>query len=208
LPCQGDEFARKMQHMGPSWVDDAMVSSDQSAAGLPYGCLARRLTTHADARGALAEVFRHQWFDTPSPARWVSIQSQANVLRGVYLHSAAWTYLCLLGGRVFIGLHDMRPAAATAHQGFLVAPDAMDRLAIAIPPGIAHGLYCPEGAMHLSATSAADAAHALLLCRWNCPELKIDWPCTAPTLDPAEAAADNYVDFAARYGARAAGPAA
>lgn len=185
--------------------DDVTVSSDQSAAGLPLGCLVRQLTTHADARGALAEVFRHQWFDTPSPVSWRSLRSQANVLRGVHLHSVAWTYLCLLDGRSYLGLHDMRPAAPTAGQGFLVPPETTARSAIAIPPGVAHGLYFPEVASHLTATSIAAAADTMLLCRWDCPELRINWPCTAPILDPAEAAADDYAAFAARYDAQVAG---
>lgn len=182
-----------------------MVSFDHSAAGLPFGCHTRRLTTHADARGALSEVFRRQWFDTPGPVRWHIFHSQANVLRGVHLHTAAWTYLCLLDGPTYLGLHDMRPAVPTSRHGFLVAPDATARQVIAIPPGIAHGLYFPDGAAHLGATSISAAADTMLLCRWDCPELAINWPCMAPILDPAEAAADDYATFAARYSAQATG---
>ena len=185
-----------------------MMSSDRAAAGFPDGCLIRQLTTHADARGALAEVFRKQWFEAPAPVRWVSLRNRANALRGLYLHCAAWTYLCVLQGRAFLGLHDLRPMATGAQRGFLAAPDATAQRLIAIPPGIAHGLYFPEDAAHLSATSAAGPADRLLVCRWDCPELMIDWPCTAPLLDSSEMAAEDYAGLVAQYKAQAGGPSA
>ncbi len=182
------------------------MSSDRTAAGFPNGCLVRQLTTHADARGALAEVFRQQWFEAPGPARWVSLRSRANALRGLYLHCTAWTYVCVLRGSAFIGLHDLRPNAPGAQRGFLAAPDATARRMIAIPPGIAHGLYFPEDASHLSATSATEPTDTPLLCRWNCPELMIAWPCTAPLLDSSEMTSGDYADLVARYKARASSP--
>ncbi len=191
--------------MVTSGEDGEFASVDQSAVGLPFGCRTRELTIHADARGALAEAFRNHWFDTPKPARWISLHSQANVLRGVCLHTSAWTYLCMLHGRAYIGLHDLRPAAPTAHHGYLITPDAAAARVIAVPPGIAYGLYFPHGALHLSATSASDPADTVLQCRWNCPELKIDWPCTAPLLEPSEMAAQDYASLSARYLAQTSG---
>ena len=95
-----------------------------------------------------------------------------------------------------------------AQRGFLAAPDATAQRLIAIPPGIAHGLYFPEDAAHLSATSAAGPADRLLVCRWDCPELMIDWPCTAPLLDSSEMAAEDYAGLVAQYKAQAGGPSA
>lgn len=180
-----------------------MIKTEQSTA-LPRGVRLMPLTTHPDDRGAFTEIFRNEWHDSPLPLQWAVSRNEANVLRGVHVHVHHWDYYCAIAGEVFVGLHDLRPAAPAA------APSAMLRLAgtqlqmLAIPAGVAHGFYSAGDSMHVIGTSRYYDATDHRGCRWDSPELDLDWPCTAPKLSARDRDAGSYAELRRSYLAAAA----
>jgi dTDP-4-dehydrorhamnose 3,5-epimerase len=155
---------------------------------LPQGCRLHELTTHADERGELTEILRDEWFDAPRPLRWHVGRGRAHALRGVHLQPRSWIYLCVLRGRAAIGLRGAHPPV-----GSLLEVGDVPRMALAIPPGVAHGLYFHTDTLYLRAASDTEAQSR---CRWDSPGLDIPWPCRDPLLDPADAAAGTYATLA------------
>jgi dTDP-4-dehydrorhamnose 3,5-epimerase len=159
---------------------------------IPVGVDFRSLQTHADARGNFTEIFRKEWHDAPAPIQWSLSASRPNVLRGVHVHARHWDYLCVVAGEMIVGLHDLRPGAATQGQSAMLRL-VSDRLTIVtIPPGVAHGFYSPGHSTHMIGASRYYDPVDHRRCRWDCPELKFDWPCTAPELSAADRAAPGY----------------
>lgn len=71
-------------------------------------------------------------------------------------------------------------------------------MVLSIPPGVAHGFYFPVAAFNLNASSRYYDPTDHMRCRWDCPELGLDWPCRAPQLSPADMAAGSYPELAAQ----------
>jgi dTDP-4-dehydrorhamnose 3,5-epimerase len=165
---------------------------------IPFDVRLIPLTTHSDQRGDLTEIFRSEWHDSPAPVQWIVSRSRANVLRGVHVHARNWDYVCVIEGDLIIGLHDLRTGRPTV-------PSAMVRLSgaqlqiLVIPPGVAHGFYSPGPCtMVLGASSYYDPADHKG-CRWDSPDLGLDWPCEAPELSARDRDAISYADLKALY---------
>jgi dTDP-4-dehydrorhamnose 3,5-epimerase len=183
-----------------------MQSSEPTAGArhvsmLPEGCRLQPLATIADQRGDFTELFRNAWFDTPPPLQWNMSRSQANVLRGVHVHARHWDYVTVLSGRMTIGLHDMRPQSAARFLSAKVELSDAEPSVLSIPPGIAHGFYFPVASLNLTAASRYYDPPDHMRCRWDCPELRLAWPCRAPQLSPADLAAGAYADLAEQLAA-------
>ncbi len=171
---------------------ERMSAELRKHATLPIGVDLKSLQTHADARGNFTEIFREEWRDTPAPVQWNLSANRPNVLRGVHVHARHWDYLCVVAGELTIGLHDMRPGGPTRGQGAMLRLTS-DRLTmVAIPPGVAHGFYSPGHSTYVIGASRYYDPADHRRCRWDCPELKFDWPCTAPDLSTADRAAPGY----------------
>jgi dTDP-4-dehydrorhamnose 3,5-epimerase len=134
------------------------------------------------------ELFRDSWQLEVAPVQWNLVQSDANVLRGVHVHHRHEDYLTLAAGRATIGLHDLRADSSTAGLGTALELDADFPSALVIPPGVAHGFYFPEPALHVYAVSHDWDQSDELGCRWDDPELGIAWPCAAPLISLRDAA--------------------
>lgn len=111
---------------------------------LPEGCQIRKLTTHADARGELTEIFRQEWRLGIDPVQWNFVASRANVLRGVHVHVVHTDYLVCLQGTMILGLVDIRPESPSHGLAATVELTGADLRAAFIPPGVAHGFFFPE----------------------------------------------------------------
>jgi dTDP-4-dehydrorhamnose 3,5-epimerase len=149
---------------------------------LPDGVSLVPLTSHPDERGAFTELYRASWQTGVDPAQWNAVSSVANVLRGVHVHRRHADYLTLLSGRATVGLHDLRPGSATEGLGATVALDASTLSALVIPVGVAHGFYFHAPSVHVYAVSHEFDPADELGCRWDDPELGIDWPCEQPLI--------------------------
>lgn len=158
---------------------------------LPAGVKLISLTVHADCRGDLTEIFRDEWLQSPSPVQWVVTRTEANALRGVHVHARQWDYYCLVAGELVVGLHDLRPGSSSARTAMLRI--GADRLRLlAVPNGVAHGLYSPTRSTLMVGTSVYFDPTDHRACRWNAPELGLEWPCTSPILSAKDRDAGSY----------------
>jgi len=128
------------------------------------------------------ELYRTSWETGVAPAQWNAVSSLSNVLRGVHVHRRHADYLTLVSGRSTIGLHDLRPGSPTEGLGTTVALDASAPLALVIPVGVAHGFYFHVPSVHVYAVSHEFDRSDELGCRWDDPELGIDWPYAEPLI--------------------------
>jgi dTDP-4-dehydrorhamnose 3,5-epimerase len=149
---------------------------------LPHGVVWRELTTHADQRGDLTELFRAEWYDGLAPVQWNFVRSEGNVLRGVHVHSRHDDYLVVLHHRMLLGLKDLRRDSPTHDLGTMVELDGKHLSAIFIPHGVAHGFYFPSDTLYTYAVNHYWDRSDELRCRWDDPELELKWPAESPLL--------------------------
>lgn len=154
---------------------------------LPVGVRLHELVPHRDERGVFTELFRDSWHLEVEPVQWNLVRFEANVLRGVHVHHRHEDYLSLAVGRATIGLYDLRADSATAGLGTVLELTADSPAALVIPPGVAHGFYFPEPALHVYAVSHDWDRSDELGCRWDDPELRVVWPCSAPLISVRDA---------------------
>jgi len=147
------------------------MKPDQSQL-LPPGVSTITLTRHSDRRGDITEIFRNEWLDTPSPVQWLVSRNEANSLRGVHVHAWHWDYYFVVAGELIVALHDLRPLAPRLSSMLRLNGDRSQL--VAVPPGVAHGLYAPGGAVFLVGTSKYYNPDDDRGCRWNAPELGFD----------------------------------
>jgi dTDP-4-dehydrorhamnose 3,5-epimerase len=155
---------------------------------LPAGVTLRQLQPHADDRGIFTELFRGSWDVGVTPVQWNAVRSASNVFRGLHAHVRHWDYLTVPIGRALIGVHDLRDDSSTPHVEALVELAGDAPAGLTIPPGVAHGFYFLEPSLHVYAVSHEWDPDDELGCRWDDPQLGIEWPCDAPLLSPRDAA--------------------
>ncbi len=153
---------------------------------LPHGVVWRELTTHADDRGDLTELFRAEWHEAPAPIQWNFVRSGANVLRGVHAHPRHDDYLIVLHRRMVLGLKDLRRDSPTHDLGAMVELDGEHLSAILIPHGVGHGFYFPSEALYIYAVNRYWDRSDELRCRWDDPALGLKWPSDSPVLSEAD----------------------
>jgi len=155
---------------------------------LPDGVHVSPLTLHSDPRGSLVEVFRESFAGAFHAVQWNLTSSAAGVLRGVHVHVVHSDYLIPIAGHVDVGLRDLRVGSPTegATAFFELRADAP--AALSVPPGVAHGFYFPEPAMHLYGVSHVWDTDDELGCLWSDPDLQIRWPFDEATISPRDAA--------------------
>lgn len=154
---------------------------------------------YADDRGTFIEVYRDEWVDETQPIQWNVVHSSPNTLRGVHVHVDHHDYLTVLSGSLLLGLHDIRPESPTLGLSDMIGLSAEQPRAILIPPGVCHGFYYLEPTIHLYAVSHYFNPADELGCRFDCPELNLAWPTTAPLLSRRDEAAGGYTTMREKY---------
>lgn len=153
---------------------------------LPHAVIWRDLETHSDHRGDLTELFRVEWQPGPAPVQWNFVRSQKNVLRGVHVHPRHDDYLVVLQNRMVLGLKDLRRDSPTHNLASIVELEGERLSAILIPHGVAHGFYFPSDALYLYSVSHYWDHSDELRCRWDDPDLGLDWPTGSPLLSDVD----------------------
>jgi len=166
---------------------------------LPAGVELQQLEPHADERGVFTELFRDSWGLDVAPAQWNVVRSDANVLRGVHAHWRHADYLTVVAGRASIGLHDLREDSPTEGLGTVVELAGEAPQGLSIPPGVAHGFYFHEPSLHVYAVSHEWDPADELGCRWDDPELRISWPCSAPLLSERDRSLGRLSELAGAW---------
>jgi dTDP-4-dehydrorhamnose 3,5-epimerase len=173
---------------------DATPMRADTPTFLPVGARLITLKTHPDLRGDLTEIFRNEWHESPLPVQWIASRCAANALQGMHVHASRWNYLCIVAGEMVVGLHDLRPAEASLRRSAMLRADRSQLQMLVVPPGVAHGFYAPVDAMLLVASSGCSDPIDHHRCRWDSPELGLNWPCAAPDLSPVDRDAGSYAD--------------
>ena len=154
---------------------------------LPSGVTVRQLQPHGDERGVFTELFRSSWDVGVAPVQWNAVRSEPNVLRGIHAHARHSDYLTVPFGRAVVGLHDLRADSPTAGMPATVELSGNAPSGLSIPPGVAHGFYFLEPSLHVYAVSHEWDPDDELGCRWDDPDLGIEWPCRDPVLSERDA---------------------
>jgi len=173
-------------------------NDDRLPGALPSGVTRRLLKTHPDSRGDFTEIFRNEWQESPLPVQWNLCRNNPNVLRGVQVHARHWDYVCVIAGELHVGLRDLRPDATGARATMVLLTSHQLEILV-IPAGVAHGLYSPRHSTHLVGVSHYYDPGDDARCRWDAPELELDWPCDRPDLSAADLRAPGYHAFVAAY---------
>ncbi len=153
-------LAKLQQRTSP--IDDVIV------AGLP---------ATGDARGTLTVFGRFGWLPD-AVVQWNVSSSGSHVMRGVHAHRRHSDWVVAVSGQLVIGLYDLRTTSGTRGQSavIVVEPSPHQVNAVFIPVGVAHGFYSPHASIHLYGTSEEWSSDDELGCRWDDPDLGLDWP--------------------------------
>jgi dTDP-4-dehydrorhamnose 3,5-epimerase len=124
----------------------------------------------------LTEIFREEWMSEPRPVQWNAVISGAGVMRGVHVHARHHDYIAVLRGRVAIGLSDLRRGSATTGVGTIIEVGEAEPLAVAIPAGVAHGIYTVDDSVLMYGVSQYYDPTDEFVCDWRETGLGIRWP--------------------------------
>ena len=141
------------------------------------------LSSHADERGSVAEVYRLSWLDAAEPMLQANLSiSRPGVLRGLHFHREQSDYWCPVAGRAFVGLFDLRQGSPTegAKVELRIGDDAPR--ALLIPPGVAHGFYAETELRLLYFVDAYYTGRDEFGLAWDDPDVGITWPTRRPLL--------------------------
>ena len=157
------------------------------------------LTTHADHRGSVTEIYRRAWPGAPALVQWNWVRNQPNSMRGMHVHWERSDFIVVIEGEMLLGLRDIRPGGSGSVG---VVRLRGERLSWAyIPPGVVHAFYSPRG--NLLAVGLTHSWDGLdeCACRWDDPDLGIPWPLIKdPLISPRDAASGTFKQMVAAWG--------
>lgn len=172
------------------------MATPSKSAQLPSGVLVRPLPDVRDPAGRVTDLYREDWQLDVAPVQWNFVCTRANTLRGVHVHPTHSDYLCILGGEMFLALHDMRPRSPTYRLAAHLRLCGKIPCSATIPPGVAHGFYFAGDTRYVYAMNHYWNPEDEFGCRWNDPALGLSWPATDPLLSPRDAGAPSYAELA------------
>ena len=148
------------------------------------------LTTLADDRGSFTETYRHAWFEASGkPVVQSNLsRSRAGVLRGLHFHKTQADYWCVVQGRAFVTLVDLRGGSPTFGAAHTATFDAAELRGLYVPPGVAHGFCALEDVSLIYQVDAYFTGDDEFGLAWDDPELAIDWPVRDPVLSERDRA--------------------
>ncbi|HXC52748.1 MAG TPA: dTDP-4-dehydrorhamnose 3,5-epimerase family protein [Candidatus Limnocylindrales bacterium] len=173
-------------------LKEAVNLSDDRPGGaaprLPADTTLTRLAAHADERGMVAEIFRATWPTGIAPVQWSTCISRAGILRGMHVHIRHDDYLCVVQGRLFVALCDLRSGSPTERMPSAFELSGENLSSLVIPHGVAHGFYACEPTTYVLGTSHYYDIDDELGFHWTDPGLDLAWPVESPELSQRDAA--------------------
>jgi dTDP-4-dehydrorhamnose 3,5-epimerase len=173
-------------------ADPATATRDSA---LPADVLLTRLTAHVDSRGMVAEIFRTSWPTGIAPLQWSTCISRAGILRGMHVHVRHDDYLCVVQGRLFVALCDLRAGSPTERMPASVELRGDELASLMIPHGVAHGFYAFEPCTYVLGTSHYYDIDDELGCRWTDPGLGVTWPVADPEVSARDASLGTLAEL-------------
>ncbi len=172
------------------------------------GCRPVPVRANSDHRGCLFEIFREEWAGAFKTVQWNACASNAGVMRGVHVHVDYAEFYTLPKGRVFLGLCDIRRDSPTFRSSVGFEWSATDGFAVPVPAGVAHAVYFLEDSVLAFGLSGYWKAELDVVgCRWDDPELGIEWPIETALLsgrDTESGSFDGMVEEFERFSASCA----
>ncbi|KEK21638.1 dTDP-4-dehydrorhamnose 3,5-epimerase family protein [Bacillus gaemokensis] len=157
--------------------------NEKNIENLPHGVKKLFLNQIKDTRGSLMEIYRIQWSGDVLPAvQWNVSISHPGTFRGFQVHWEHYDLLCVISGKLHLGLQDMRPWSPTFEMATLTILDTSEPTLVYIPPGVGHGFWFDKETTHLSGLTHYWNTRDELVCRWDDSQIKIPWPFIKPTL--------------------------
>lgn len=160
------------------------------------GCLVFEPRVFGDERGFFYESFNADKLATLGLElrfKQGNVSSSAQgVLRGLHYQwpKPQGKYIAVLQGEVWDVAVDIRRGSPTYGKWTAVVLSAENKRHFWIPEGFAHGFVAlSETALFTYLCTDTYDAQADASLRWDDPELAIDWPISAPSLSPKDAAA-------------------
>ncbi|MET1756959.1 dTDP-4-dehydrorhamnose 3,5-epimerase [Novosphingobium sp. RD2P27] len=148
------------------------------------------------ARTFCAKLFADQGLPSHYPQCSISVNHKRGTLRGLHYQKepqAEAKLVRVTRGTVFDVAVDLRTESSTYLQWTAVELNAVQRNALAIPAGCAHGYLTLEDNCelyyHLSKDYAPDLAGGI---RWDDPLFAIDWPFAPIVIGARDAAYPSY----------------
>lgn len=155
------------------------------------GVSLRDLVPISDGLGSSSEIYRSEWFKGEPPVQWNSVASLPGVLRGVHCHVKHDDFITVTQGELILGLVDIRKESPTHKISELHYCPAQTSM-IKIPTGVAHGFYFEEFTITTYAVTQYWSTEDELGCKWDDPDIEINWPCTNPILSERDATASSF----------------
>lgn len=148
---------------------------------------------HEDDRGVFTEVFREEWDIGVRPIQWNVVRNKAGILRGVHVHLTHWDYLLIVDGVARIGLHDPRENSPTRGMSRMLDVSGEEIVGLIIPPGVFHGFFFKTNSMHVYSVSHYwDPIDDEFGCRFDDPNLGMDWGETPPRVSERDASLPSF----------------
>lgn len=143
---------------------------------LAEGMERRPLIAHRDDRGSFTEILRESWELGPNAVQWNLVRSAPRTVRGVHVHLIHLDYWTLVHGRATVGFRDLRTHSPTRGlSGEMHLTGDVPEILV-IPAGVAHGFQFHNVAIHLYAVTHYWDMADEFGCKWDDPELGIEWP--------------------------------
>ena len=120
--------------------DRQMVTPEGQPVGrLTHGVNVRPLTTHADARGSLVELFDPRWRWHPEPLTFVyTFTIRPGIVKGWNLHREHEDRYALLMGVMELVLFDPRPDSPTCGEVCRIVLSEHNRCLVNVPRDVWH----------------------------------------------------------------------
>lgn len=161
-----------------------------------HGVVQRPLQPNADDRGMLIELHRTAWTPGFAPVQWNLVHNRKNVFRGFHCHVRHTDLLSIVDGSMVLGLKDLRVGSPTYNRTERLTMTPETGL-VMIPPGVGHGFYFTERATFLNAVSHEWSKEDELGCRWDDPDLDINWGCSDPIISERDTLAGTLSELQA-----------
>lgn len=171
---------------------------------LPAGVELTALQRNGDDRGDFTEIFRASWPTGAAPVQWNLVRSRPGTLRGFHVHATHTDYLLVAEGAMFLGIMDLRTTSPTAGMVATLTITADEPFAVTLPTGVAHGFCFEKPSTHIYAVSHYWDVADEFACRYDDPEIGIEWPVSSPLLSQRDARAGSLAQMKAAYDARMA----
>ncbi len=162
------------------------------------------LVTRTDERGSFTETYRQVWLGPLAPPIVQSnlSRSRAGVLRGLHFHRRQADYWCVVQGRAFVALVDLRPDSASFRSSETMTFDAAAGLrALYVPPGVAHGFCALTDVSLIYQVDAYFTGEDEFGLAWDDPDLAIAWPVGDPVLSERDRANPSLAEVILGLGA-------